>query len=246
MNRQILLVGATLLVLAGCESWNSWSGGGGRASRPELSYGPIEPAVSNTGGGNTSTGGNQGTGDQSNLRAMDSDFLREAIVGNRTEIELGRVAVKQGQSDKVRDFGQHMIDDHVKMLEGTRSLARSKGMDVDDQLSFSGQNEVNRLNAMNGADFDRAYMRAMVLDHERDADAYDRASRTAEDSSVRSLAARDVSTIREHLRMARDIDQNLTAPMIGQPQYNQPHQMTPAPSNPSNSSNPTNVPENPR
>src|SRR5215831_3662595 len=184
MNRQIFLVGTTLLVLAGCQSWNSWSGGGGRASRPEPSY--LSSDAGSSGGTWSSTGATPGTGGQGSLRAMDADFLREAIVGNRTEIELGRVAVKQGQSDKVRDFGQHMIDDHTRMLEETRSLARSKGMDVDDQLSFSGQNEVNRLNTMNGADFDRAYMRAMVLDHERDADAYDRVSRTAEDSSVRS------------------------------------------------------------
>jgi putative membrane protein len=250
MNRQIFLVGATLLVFAGCDSWR-----GERASRPDPYVTPSNTSSDQQYDQAVNQYNPNATGQtasvQSNLRAMDADFLREAAIGNKTEIELGRVAVKQAQSDKVRDFGQRMIDDHTKMLDETTQLARSKGLSVNEQLSPSGEGDVNRFSKLSGADFDREYMRTMISDHERDVDAYDRESRTGDDASVRSLASRALPTIREHLRMARDIEQNMTAPMIGQPHYDTPRPTntgTPNPSNPSNPApdNPTSTPENPR
>jgi len=67
----------------------------------------------------------------------------------------------------------------------------------------------------------------MIADHEKDADAFDRQARTGDDAGVRSLAARSLPTIREHLRMAKDLDQNMTAPMLGQPASNAPRETPP-------------------
>ena len=47
-------------------------------------------------------------------------------MGGMEEVELGRVAVKNGQSDKVKEFGQRMIDDHSKAGDDLKSVAAKK------------------------------------------------------------------------------------------------------------------------
>jgi len=262
MKNQVILVGAAL-VLAGCHGNDRDRYNTGDTYSRGSSNGTYNDSRTTTQSGQN---GQNGTQQGNTLRAMDSDFLREANTGNLKEIELGRVAVRQANSEKVRNFGQRMIDDHTKMSQEVMQVARSKGLDLNDQLPSEARSDINRLSSVNGADFDRQYIKAMVQDHEKDADAFDREARTGDDASVRSLASRALPTIREHLRMAKDMDQNMTAPHIGQPRSNTPRStpdnnpMNPNPNSPSgpgtpgspanpgtpnNPSNPSEVPGTP-
>ena len=240
MKRQVFLVGATLLVLTGCNRWRERN----NDAEPTVS----NPTTYDRGTYNQNYTQGAGQNAQNNLRAMDADFLLEAASGNQKEVQLGQLAVRQAENEKVRDFGQRMVADHTRMLDETKELARTKGVSLSDRLQPSAQTDVTRFGNLKGADFDREYIRAMIADHEKDADAFDREARTGDDASVRSLAARALPTIREHLRMARDIDQNMTAPMLGQPKYNAPPTNVPrdnmqdnpnSPGNPRNPANPT-------
>jgi putative membrane protein len=256
MNKQVIFAGAALALIAGCS----------RYDRDRYNTGDTYTRSTSTGtydnGGSTRTAtqnGPYGTPQGTTLRAMDSDFLREANTGNLKEVEMARVAVRQTTNEKVRSFAQRMIDDHTKMNQELTQLAREKGLNLGEQLPQEARSDINRIGNVNGADFDRQYVKEMVQDHEKDADAFDRQARTGEDASVRSLASRCLPTIREHLRMAKDLDTNMNAPQIGQPRYNTPrgtpdsNPMNPNPSNPSgpdspgspaNPSNPNN-PGNP-
>jgi putative membrane protein len=244
MKKQVILVGGALL-LAGCSRYDrdryNTSDTYTRAGTYNDNSASNRPATRDGMQGNT-------------LRAMDSDFLHEANTGSLKEVEMGRVAVRQTSNEKVRTFAQRMIDDHTKMSQEVVQLARTKGLDLADQLPAEARSDVNRFNSLGGADFDRQYMRAMVQDHEKDADAFDREARTGEDAGVRSLASRCLPTIREHLRMAKDLDTVMTAPQIGQLRYNTPratpdnNPMNPNPNSPSSPDNPggPGAPENPR
>src|ERR1700744_3502509 len=44
----------------------------------------------------------------------DSDFAVEAANGNATEVELGKLAIKNGKDKKVKNFGAMMVKDHGK------------------------------------------------------------------------------------------------------------------------------------
>lgn len=260
MKKQVILAGAALGLIAGCS----------RYDKDRYNTSDTYDRGTSTSTYNNATWTDRSTtmqdGQRDTLRAMDSDFLREANNGNLKEIELARVAVRQTTNEKVRTFAQRLIDDHTKMNKEVTELARNKGLDLGDQPPQEARSDVNRLGNINGADFDRQYIKEMVLDHEKDADAFDREARTGEDPSVRSLASRSLPTIREHLRMAKDLDTNMNAPQIGQPRYNPAHNtpgdspMTPgnnpnspnAPGNPANPNNPSNpseapgTPESPR
>src|SRR5438045_9362391 len=44
--------------------------------------------------------------------ALDSAFILDAIRGDNGEVAIGRLAQAQGASQKVKDFGKMLVDDH--------------------------------------------------------------------------------------------------------------------------------------
>ena len=53
----------------------------------------------------------------------DRNFARAAAAGGLAEVELGRLADHNGQSQDTRQFGQRMVNDHSKANEQLKELA---------------------------------------------------------------------------------------------------------------------------
>ena len=56
---------------------------------------------------------------------------------------------------------------------------------------------------LNGAQFDRAYMKHMVDEHQQDIREFEKASKSASDSDIKAFAARTLPTLQSHLELAR-------------------------------------------
>ncbi len=52
----------------------------------------------------------------------DQDFVRSASTANQFEISSSRLALQNSQNDDVRDFAQHMIDDHTQIGNRLKSV----------------------------------------------------------------------------------------------------------------------------
>ena len=62
-----------------------------------------------------------------------------------------------------------------------------------------------RLEKLSGAQFDKAYMRDMVKDHQKDVAEFERESKMAKDPAVKSFAEQALPTLRDHLKEAQKI-----------------------------------------
>jgi putative membrane protein len=62
----------------------------------------------------------------------------------------------------------------------------------------------DRLSKLSGNAFDKAYMRAMIEDHQEDVSEFRQESQSAKDPDVRQFAAKTLPTLEEHLRIAED------------------------------------------
>jgi len=134
---------------------------------------------------NRSTGG--ATGTQASMNEQDHKFIMDAAMGGLLEVELGRVAAQRGTSDAIKQFGQRMVDDHSKANQELMSLASSKGMTLPTTLDEKHQKDLTKLSAMSGAEFDRAYAKMMLKDHEKDVKEFERQSTKAADPELRAL-----------------------------------------------------------
>jgi putative membrane protein len=137
---------------------------------------------------------------------QDREFVNKAATGNLAEIELGRVAAQRAARPSVRSFGERMVTDHGRSNAELTSLARSKGIEVPTALEPSQQAVRDRLSALSGNDFDRAYVSEMVRDHTEDIALFERAAEISTDPDLKAWAAQSLPMLREHLALARQVN----------------------------------------
>lgn len=141
----------------------------------------------------------------SSLSPADEHFVQNALQAGKAEVELGKLAVEKGASPRVRQFGQKMVDDHSKINYQLEQLAGLKGVTVPDKLSSRDQAAKTGLEQLSGKQFDRAYMRNMVNDHTQDVSDFRIESKAARDPDVGKFAKNTLPTLRDHLKMAKQI-----------------------------------------
>lgn len=135
----------------------------------------------------------------------DLSFMGDAAMGNMAEVELGHLAVKQGASKDVKQFGQHMIDDHSKANDELKQLAQQKKVMPPPGVSPEQKQTMEKLTKLKGAEFDRAYVKDMVEDHVKDVTAFEAVSKNATDADVKAFAAKTLPVLRQHLQMIQGI-----------------------------------------
>lgn len=166
----------------------------------------------NTQNRNANRSGNRNsgaTGEQAGMSAMssqDRNFLMDAAMGGMMEVELGRLAVQNGASDAVKQFGQRMVDDHSKANTELMSLATSKGITLPTELDEKHRAHVTKLSGKTGADFDREYSKMMLSDHNKDVSAFEKQSTKGADPDLKAFATRTLPTLQEHLQMAKALN----------------------------------------
>ena len=79
------------------------------------------------------------------------------------------------------------------------------------KLSASAQHSLDRLQGLNGAEFDREFMKQMVTDHKAAVADFQRAATSASDPEVKTFAQKTLPGLQEHLQLARSLSERLAA-----------------------------------
>jgi putative membrane protein len=145
----------------------------------------------------------------SQLSAADRRFLQDAAAGAVLEIELGRMAAERGTTEQVRQFGRRMADDQSQASEQLRSIAQSKGVPLPDSLDAKRRKEVEGLQKLSGMQFDQAYMRLMLEDHQRDIRDFRKTAQQGSDPNVKSFASSSLPRLHDHLAMVREAEKSV-------------------------------------
>jgi putative membrane protein len=143
------------------------------------------------------------------LHERDRSFVQSAAQGGKEEVELGKLAVDHAANPGVKAFGQRMVADHSRANDQLRQLVASKGMPLPDRLDRKSRADYDHLAKLSGPEFDRAYVRMMVKDHEEDVAEFNRAARDAADPDIRHFASATLPTLNDHLRMARSLQDQM-------------------------------------
>lgn len=137
--------------------------------------------------------------------SADRDFATQAARDGAGEVALGRLAVSQGQSQAVKTFGQHMVDDHGKAGEELKAAARQDNIDLPSEAETE-RPGTDSIASLRGAEFDHAYARKMVEDHEKAVALFVNETKSGGDSHVKTFARKTLPTLEQHLRMARELE----------------------------------------
>jgi putative membrane protein len=107
-----------------------------------------------------------GTAGSDNISRGDRDFVHDVAIANMAEIELGRMATERAATPEVKKFGQTMIDDHTKAGDELKAVASRQNIPMPTELDNKHIDLRDKLQKLNGADFDKEYMKAMVDGHD--------------------------------------------------------------------------------
>ena len=119
-------------------------------------------------------------GSNSQLSALDNQFVIEAAHGGMAEVRLGQLALQRSTSPQVKQFAQRMIQEHTQA-----------------------NTELMRLMQLSGAEFDQAYMNeAGVNAHLESAAVYQRQAALGLDPDLKAFASRTLPRVQGHLEMA--------------------------------------------
>ena len=141
------------------------------------------------------------------LSTSDAAFMIRAARGGMAKVQMCQLAQRNGRSEAVKRFGQHMVSHHGRSNQDMIALAQQKQITPPGSIGAEHQRIYDDLAKLRGSAFDRAYAEAMVRDHQEDLRLYQEEAANGTDPDVKAFAARHVPLLQEHLRMAQRLPQ---------------------------------------
>ena len=156
----------------------------------------------------------QSSGSQAGTQAgkVDRDtqkFFEQAAVGGMAEVQTGKLAAEKATNPEVKKFGEMMVQDHTKSNEEMMQLATKLGVTPPAELDREHKRMQEKLTKASGAEFDREYIAGQVKDHKKMIDLHEKQAKDGKNPEVKQHAEKMLPSLREHLKMAQDIEKQL-------------------------------------
>jgi putative membrane protein len=141
----------------------------------------------------------------------DQSFLTDAAEAQMMQISLGQLAQKNGTSSHVKKLGKMMEDGHSKSLADLKTLAKSKSIALPTTTPRSSNDDYNDLAKKKGKDFDKAYSKMMVQNHEDAIKLYEEVAEDTADPDIRKWASKQIVELKAHLAHAKECHKKVNA-----------------------------------
>lgn len=145
---------------------------------------------------------------RSSLSAIDRQFIIRAAQSDMTEIRTSRLALQRSQNTQVRQYAQHMINQHTQSSNQLKPIAQKKGVTLPKSIGAPNQALYTQLSKLSGSQFDQAYMKGQLAAHTRTEAEYRREVQQGSDPAVKAFASKVLPIVAEHRQMAQGMVAN--------------------------------------
>jgi len=142
---------------------------------------------------------------------FDQKFVKNAAEGGMAEVKLGQLAAQKATNPDVKAFGQKMVDDHTALSNQLMPVAQRMGITPPATLDKKDQAEYDRLNALSGDAFDKAYVQAMAADHKKDLKDFKYEASNTNNSDLKQVAQQGQQVIQQHVQMVQKLSSQVGA-----------------------------------
>ena len=139
----------------------------------------------------------------------DKKFLAFAAQTDQNEIAVSEVAEKKATNPAVKSFAQRMVREHKQMTASMKPFAEQWGLTPPTGPDADHQKEIDKLNGMSGADFDKRYMDDMVDDHGTALDKFTSEAKDTKDTKFQKAVIEGKTHVAAHKNMAYDLKKKL-------------------------------------
>ena len=128
-----------------------------------------------------------------------SNFIVSTASARIAIAEESRLASKEGTTDEIKEYSALMIKDQGRLLGELKRLAVLRDITLPEDETYK-----DDLSDKSGRQFNSAYIRTMISEHERDVRLF-RQAITCGDPEVSAFAERYLPVIESHLKMIKSI-----------------------------------------
>jgi len=178
----------------------------GTASTPPSATSSPPSTASTTAPPSASTSSMSGT---AKLAHRDRKFIEKAAEDGIKEVEFAKLAAQKASDPAVKSFAEQMVKDHSDANQKLMTVAQSKGITLPAALKRSDERQLRKLEKLEGAKFDKMFVKDMVKDHKKDAKEFDKEAKKAKDADVKQFAADAAPVIHRHLDAVNDLNRNM-------------------------------------
>jgi len=139
----------------------------------------------------------------------DKKFLAMAAQSDQNEIALSQLAEEKATNPAVKAFAEKMVKEHTHMTESMKPFAESWGLAASTGPDADHQKELDKLNGLSGADFDKEYIDQMVTDHAKALSAFTSEAKDTKDVKFRAAVIKGKTRVAAHKNMAYDLKKKL-------------------------------------
>ncbi len=156
-----------------------------------------------TGENQTGMGADQGSMAGGKLTSADRRFVDKAAMSGIAEVQAAQLAQQKASSDQVKQFAQKMITDHSQLNQNLTQTAQTLGVTPPTSLDSKYQSQMSKLQNLSGEQFDKAYMKDQVRDHEQAIKLFRTEANDGQNPQLKQLAEQSLPILQQHLQMAR-------------------------------------------
>jgi putative membrane protein len=144
-----------------------------------------------------------------NAAMTDAPFAKSAELAALENQKFAQLAQNKANSDAVRNFATQILADSQESASLNRA-AWKENISLPTSLATKDQAAYERLSMLNGAEFDRSYMRCMVRSLTEDLQVFRHEAANGNDDVVRRFASETIPVIENHLGQARLVLKKVT------------------------------------
>jgi putative membrane protein len=136
-----------------------------------------------------------------------AEVLTKLHESDQKEIQAGKMAEQNGQTQQVKDYGKMLVKDHTAADKKVTALAKQEKIDLPKAASSdSDMKSMAEMKGMTkGPDFDNKFAEDMVQDHRKDVAEVTQARDATTDPKLKKLLTDLIPTLQKHEDEAQKI-----------------------------------------
>jgi putative membrane protein len=137
----------------------------------------------------------------------DQAFVSEIFESDKAEVALGQLAAQKSQSQDVKQLGQRMADNRMKLDQQLKPLADKMDVKMPSKPGKKEREEIAKLETLSGPAFDQEYLKDVARDNEKDVKDFEAEETAATDPNLLQAAKADAPVLAQHQKAVEKIAQ---------------------------------------
>lgn len=140
---------------------------------------------------------------------LDRDFLVKAAPCCDAMVKYADIAQKRAANPEVRELAQRIAQDHRQMHKELAKAAEDQKLAVASGTEKQVKEEVDRLSKLSGGEFDQAFLKRVIEDHEQGLKMCEAQGEKGNDAKLREFARSAGPRLKAHLKDAKMVAEKI-------------------------------------